>query len=238
LIAQALQGQGLPLDGPYLPGSWAYDPGLLTPYTHSPANAAAMLEEAGWTLAGDGSTRSREGQPLVLRLLSPDTPDQAAVAAQIAVQWAAIGVQSQVELLPPDVYRSRLQERSFDAALATVEPNNDPDLYDFWSQEAIVRGQNLSGWNNRLASEALEAGRRLTAADARRPYYEAFLRLFNEDLPAITLYQHVQSYALAEAVNQAELGVLTDARSRFATFAEWFLLFREVPAPCPPAGAA
>ena len=32
-----------------------------------------------------------------------------------------------------------------------IAPPSDPDLYDFWSQEAMVRGQNFPGWNNRRA---------------------------------------------------------------------------------------
>ncbi|MBP6788281.1 MAG: hypothetical protein KA170_11880, partial [Candidatus Promineofilum sp.] len=107
-----------------------------------------------------------------------------------------------------------------------------PDLYDFWSQEAIVRGHNYGGWNNRRASEALEAARQLLSPGERSVYYEAFLRQFDADLPALTLYQHVTSYALSDQVQQAEIGRLGRPRDRFATLPAWFLTFREVTVSC------
>ena len=68
-----------------------------------------------------------------------------------------------------------LGSRSFDAALLEIAPSADPDLYDFWSQEAIVRGQNYAAWNNRRASEALEAARQTLPQNERTVYYEACL---------------------------------------------------------------
>jgi ABC-type transport system substrate-binding protein len=109
----------------------------------------------------------------------------------------------------------------------------DPDLYDFWSQEALISGQGYAGWNHQRASEALENGRREWLMEDRRPYYDAFLRYFDEDLPALTLFQHVRTYALSAEVNQAEIGRIDRPRDRFDTFADWFLLYREVTVSCP-----
>ncbi len=126
-----------------------------------------------------------------------------------------------------------LAARDFDVALVEIAAGSDPDLYDFWSQEAIVRGQNYGGWNNRRASEALENGRKLWNRDERRPFYATFLRQFNNDLPAITLYQHVYTYALSQDVNQVEIGQISHPRDRYQNFADWFLLYRSVTISCP-----
>jgi ABC-type transport system substrate-binding protein len=130
-------------------------------------------------------------------------------------------------------FREALANRSFDVALADVTPPGDPDLYDFWSQEAVVRGQNYAGWNNRRASEALEQARQIWSDEQRLPLYQAFLGYYDSDLPALTLFQYVYNYGLSDAVHEAEVGLIENPRERYQTLASWFLLFREVLVGCP-----
>jgi peptide/nickel transport system substrate-binding protein len=178
LIDGALHGQGIALQGPYLPSSWAYNPAALTLYPHRPISATTLLEEKGWALAEGAALRRQDGEDLTLRLLFLEQPLQRSVAETIASQWADAGVG--VELVPVDeeVMTASLVGREFDVALTEVAPARDPDLYDFWSQEAIVKGQNYAGWSNRRASEALEQARQLWERAERQPYYDAFLRWF------------------------------------------------------------
>ena len=233
LIDAALNGQGIPLQGPYLPGSWAYNPGALTLYGSRPISATEFLEGAGWTLGEGERVRRQEGQLLLLRLLFPDTPAQRALAEALSAQWAEVGVAT--ELLPTtaNTYATALAEGEFDVALAEVRPPGDPDLYDFWSQEALIRGQNYAGWNSRRASEALEQARQLWEVSERRPYYDAFLQYFSSALPALTLYQHTYTYAVSDAVQRLDIGRIDHPRDRYETLADWFLVYRDVTVSCP-----
>lgn len=131
-----------------------------------------------------------------------------------------------------------LDEGSFDVALVDINTRGDPDLYDFWSQEAIVRGQNYGQWNNRRASEALEAARQILPRSERATYYESFLRQYAADVPALTLFQYVRTYILRDDVQQAEIGRVWEARDRFAGLSQWFLNFREVAVSCPVDGSS
>lgn len=231
LVDSVLNGQGIVFDGPYPPKHWAARPDLFTAYTYQPETAAALLDGAGWS--GEG-VRSREGTPLSLRLLALDQADHRAVAEEIARQWAAAGVDVQIVPAPGiDALRKSLSERAYDVALVEIAAPDDPDLYDFWSQEAMVRGQNFAGWNNRRASEALEAGRQVFPEGERAPYYEAFQRQFDADLPALTLYQHVSSYILRDDVQQAEVGLVWHPRDRYQSLPSWFLNYRDVTVSCP-----
>jgi peptide/nickel transport system substrate-binding protein len=233
LVDVALNGQGLVFDGPYLPGNWAYNPAVSSSRPYDPATAASLLDTADWTFPAAGQVRQKEGQPLSLRLLGLDSPTAQAVAETIRQQWAAVGVEAQITLAP-DVaaLRQLLADGAYDVALLSFTPPGDPDLYDFWSQEAIVRGQNYTGWNSRRASEALEQARQVWGERERRPLYDTFLRFFDQDLPALTLYQDVYTYALSPAVNEAEIGLIQRPRDRYKTLADWFLLFREVTVAC------
>lgn len=231
LIDGMLNGQGIVFEGPYLPENWAARPELMTAYSRQMETAGALLDAAGWTGPG---VRVREGQPLSVKLAVIDQPEQRAVAEAIAGQLAPAGFD--VQIIPQaniDSFLELLNGRDFDMALVEIAPTNDPDLYDFWSQEATVRGQNYGGWNNRRASEALEMGRQLSAQSERGPYYEAFLRHFDSELPALTLYQHTTTYVLSDSVNDAEIGRIWHPRDRYRTLSQWFINYRDVSVSCP-----
>ena len=233
LVDRALNGQGLVFEGPYPPTSWAYQPDALTAYSHRPLSATQTLEGAGWTLPEGGMVREGETETLVLRLLLLDEPQSRRVAGELASQWAAVGVNVDIDVVDAEAYTAALRARDFDVALVEIAMPGDPDLYDFWSQEAIVRGQNYAGWNHRRASEALEQARQLWDVGERRRYYEAFLQYFSNDLPALTLYQHAYTYAVGESVNELEIGRIDHPRDRYETLADWFLLYRDVAVACP-----
>lgn len=237
LLDRVLQGQGLPLEGPYVPRSWAYEATLLAPYPYQPETAVSLLESDGWTLGEGGTVRQRGEDLLRLRLLVLDDPVHRALAAAIASQWSELGVETEL-ITPPDsaAWQTALAERDFDAALVTIRPGLDPDLYDFWSQEAIIRGQNYAGWNDRRASEALEQARQTWGVAERRPFYRTFLRLYDEDLPALTLFQHVYTYGVSERVGGVEIGRIDSPRERFAALNRWFLHTSD--GPCPPSAAS
>lgn len=237
IIDQALSGQGLPLDGPYLPDSWAYNPFLFANYNYQPQESATALESLGWVIAEGSQFRSFEEEPLRLRILTPDDPTHVSMAGIIADQWADIGVDSEIMEVTPTRLDANLREREYDVALVDIEPINDPDLYDFWSQEAIINGQNYGGWNNRRASESLESARKLTTIEERRPYYETFLQHYEEDVPAFTLFQHVWSFGISDKVKDVEIGRIDSPRERYQSYPDWYLEFREAATICPEADA-
>ncbi len=234
LIDRALNGQGVPLTGPYLPDSWANNQAIFAEAGVNAANANELLNSAGWTLPEGTAVRQADGASFTVRLLALNTAVQQQVAQEVANQWAALGVDVVVETaVSVTDLREKLAARDFDVALVDITPSIDPDLYDFWSQEAIIRGQNYAGWNNRRASEALEAGRQVWGIGVRRPSYDTFLSIYADQVPAVTLYQHVYTYALSSEVNQAEVGPIYEPRDRYQTFASWFLLYRDVTVACP-----
>ncbi len=234
LIDLTLSGQGVQLTGPYLPSSWAYDSSLLTPYATNPVSATLALDEAGWLWPEGAETREKEGESLLLRLLVYDSPTNRKIAETLEARWRELGI-APLMLLYSDWrdYRRALVEGEFDVALVDVFPGGDPDLYDFWSQEAIVRGQNYAGWNRRRASEALEDGRRLWTPADREPYYETFLRYYAEDLPELTLFQHVYTYAISADIPGVSIGKIDGPRDRFSSLPDWILAYEDFTVLCP-----
>ncbi len=235
LLASGIAGQGIPFDGPYLPNSFAYDPNIPAAVTTNVISASDQLTAAGWvTLEGasPGSVREKDGEQLQLRLLARVSSDQQLLADFLAEMVQQLGVQVDLSVEPHEIYQQRLESGDFDMVLIDISPAADPDLYDFWSQEAIVRGQNYGYWNNRRASEALEAARQLWNPDERNQFYRAFLQFYQEDVPALTLYQHVSNYAVSEQLLGVDIGRVVTPRDRYLTFPQWHTQLADQPIPC------
>ena len=180
LVDNVLNGQGLPLEGPYLPSNWAYNPTLLTAYSYQPTMATSLLDAAGWGLLEGTAVRQQGDTVMSLRLLSGNDAQSQALTRGVVVDWSAMGLDVVVETaVSPEDFQEKLASRGFDVALVDISGTGDPDLYDFWSQEAIIRGQNYGGWNNRRASEALEHGRKTWPIDERKLFYNTFLRQYH-----------------------------------------------------------
>jgi ABC-type transport system substrate-binding protein len=178
--------------------------------------------------------RENGGERLILRFLVYDTPTNRALAAAVETQLEQAGAAPLLSLFSDwRDYRRALADGEFDLALVDVDAPGDPDLYDFWSQEAIIRGQNYAGWNRRRASEALEDGRRAWTVAERKPFYEAFLRLYSEDLPEVTLFQHIYTYAVRDSIEGVEIGRIDDTRDRYASLASWIVAYENLAVLCP-----
>lgn len=223
LISQALNGQGLPLEGPYLPQSLAYDPQTSLLYPHSLDTAAQLLDTAGITSTVPGGQRQFTEGNFVLRLVALNTPANRALTTALETQWQAAGVGLTATFLDLATLETTLTAGEFDVALVEIEPPHDPDLYDFWSQEAMIDGRNYAGWSNRRASEALESARQLWNQDERVAYYRAFLKYFADTLPAVTLYQHIYSYGVSEQIQGVDIGRIETLTDRYLSLPNWYI---------------
>ncbi len=92
-IAQAIFGGESPVaTGPLTAATFGYDPSLAERYPHNPNEAAALLEEAGWTDSDGDGVRDRGGQPLALDAVLMTWGSVPEVAQLLASQWAEVGV--------------------------------------------------------------------------------------------------------------------------------------------------
>ncbi len=226
LIDAALRGQGVPATGPILPRNWAYNPSQSYP-AYNPAQAAALLDEAGWIDADGDGIRDNNGQPLAFTLLTSNDRTQRRVAEQLARQWRQAGILVTVENAGNTLLQ-RLTTRQFQAALIDIDLLGDPDLYRFWHQTQIAAGQNFAGWDNTPASEALELGRTQLKRTDRIQYYYEFQRIFAAETPALILYYPVYTFALHNTVKNVQLTPIYSSADRFKNFSDWYLLTERV----------
>ena len=229
LINSFLQGQAIIADGPVLPNSWAYYDGT-EHFQYDPETSVSLLKGEGYVLpAGGGDVREKEGTKLSFTMMHPDDATHTKIAETIRDEWAAIGVQVQLQAVPYDkLVLDSLASRAYQAALVDLNLSRtpDPDPYPFWHQAEAAGGQNYAQWDNRAASEYLEQARVTADYALRAKLYRNFQVVFAKELPALPLFVPVYTYGVDSQVKGVQVGALYEPSDRLATFSSWYLLTR------------
>lgn len=228
IVSEMLSGQGLVIDSPIIPGTWAHKE-YLSGYAHDQEAAKKLLEEEGWKeLMGDDEPRFKGGQRLEFTLLTSDEAGRLEVAQMLAEQWAAVGVQVTVTSTSPSEVHAALESRDFEAALVHVALPGDPDPYPFWHESQADRGQNYAGLTHRRISEALERARVTVDRERREALYDEFQELFVQEVPSLLLYVPIYTYGVDERIKGVQIGPLMHPSDRFRTLPNWWIVHRRV----------
>jgi peptide/nickel transport system substrate-binding protein len=176
---------------PLLMGQLGYDPSLVQASFNLKA-AQSALDADGWKPGNDG-WRSKDGKPLAFTLVAANTSENKMVTKRLQEQWKVLGVRLNIQLQNGSDFQSTLTYHSYDAILNGITIGVDPDVFVYWdSSQADVRSShrlNLSEYKNTTADAALEAGRTRIDSGLRVIKYKPFLQAWQQDAPAIGLYQ-------------------------------------------------
>lgn len=180
-----------PVNEPLLMGQLGYNPAYQQlPY--DPGKAIQELAADGWEV-GEGGLRYKNDLPLSFGLYAPNDSESANVAKLLRHQWRAIGANVQLYLQDNTTFQATVAYHSYDALLYSISIGVDPDVFVYWdSSQADVRSPtrlNFSEWNNATADAALEAGRTRTDPALRAIKYQPFLQAWQQEAPALGLYQ-------------------------------------------------
>lgn len=230
LIAEALRGQALPLYGPLLPTSWAYNPAV-EEAAHNPEQARALLADAGWADTDGDGVRDKEGRALRVEIACLNTPQDVRVAQALATQWQEIGARVAVTpLAAGELANGYLRPRAFQAVLYHwLDITPDPDMYPFWhSTQATDPGQNFAQFKNRDADEIMEQARRTPDTVLRQELYAHLQEILRDEAPAVFLYQPVYTMGVRDTVQNVTLGPVHSASDRFQSIAGWYMETRRV----------
>lgn len=208
---------------PLLIGQVAYDPGLAQA-GHDLKAARSALDSLGWRTNQEGQRR-KNGQPLSIRLTIANTPEYRIVTDQLKRQWHKLGVQLEIERLEPDQFQDALKQHNYQALLNGISIGVDPDVFVYWdSSQADVRSNsrlNFSEYNNPTADVSLEAGRTRLDPAIRAVKYKPFLQVWQQDNPALALYQPRISYITQDYVSGLTDQAVNTAADRFHNVHNW-----------------
>lgn len=231
LIESTLFGQGVVANGLLSPGHWAYTPEVKR-YPYDLAAAQTLLDQAGWIDSDGDGVRDKDGKPFAFILLVKDDLLHQQIGAQLAADWAKIGVRADVQAVPfSGLVADFLAPHTFEAALTDWNQVGDPDPFPQWHSSQIEgNGQNYTGWQNAEADQLMETARQTTDEAERQALYARFQAIFAEELPSLPLFHPLYTYGVSTRVNNVQVGALNTPAERFSSFADWYIDSRRVPA--------
>lgn len=196
MIRKELASSAEAFDLPFMKGQVSGVMPTVQPY--SPTKAAEILDTAGWKL--NGETRQKDGQNLILNVVTTKGSDYERALQQLAGQWRKIGVDVQTTVVDrkdptQNFVQNVLQPRNYDVLINELTVGADPDVYAYWHSSQVGKsGLNLSNYNSVVADDALAGARSRNEPALRDLKYITFAKQWLDDVPAIGLYQSTMSY--------------------------------------------
>jgi peptide/nickel transport system substrate-binding protein len=208
---------------PLLADQFAYNP-IYAQAPYDLSAASKQLTADGWTPGPDG-IRVKAGQPLGFTLTVADTAENHLVAGMLQKQWQALGVQMTLQYLDAVDFQSALTYHDYTAVLNGISIGIDPDVFVYWasSQASITAANdlNFSEYKNPIADASLEGGRTRLNPLLRTIKYQPFLQAWQQDAPALGLYQPRLLYLTNGLVSGLQPGPLTSSADRFNNVQNW-----------------
>ncbi|MCG8670610.1 MAG: ABC transporter substrate-binding protein, partial [Pseudomonadales bacterium] len=169
-----------------------YFTGDLKPLTYNQEEAGQLLDEAGWVLV-DGK-RVKDGRPLSFEIVSnagSGYREQYMLAIQQDLRL--IGVNVEIALLEPGLYRKRFQFRDFDAMLGKFLSGTQPDMSPIFRSNSPFNLASWTGVDDLLeeiaAAQPSEVAALLDRIEAR----------FQEELPWTMLFEGMSIAASSDS---------------------------------------
>lgn len=223
-ILKSLNGRFISVDSPLLKGQLGYHQDI-TQRQYDPEQADKALNKLGWKKAEDGWRYDKDGNKLTLVMTTQDSDYYPKVAEIIKEQWAAQGINLEVQLVDESAIQSNnIIPHNYQIFLSGIEIGHDPDVYVFWhSSQAGVGGFNLSEYKSDTADAALENGRTRTDDDLRDAKYLPFLQAWAEDAPAVGIYQPTYVYVQQGRAEGYEPSLITAPEERYNNVRNWYV---------------
>jgi ABC-type transport system substrate-binding protein len=219
-VDAATGGEGTPIYGPVLPGSWGDDPDLPRP-ARDTAAARRLIEEAGWTLATD-DTYAKEGVRLAAEILVRGSrEDRVKMADLIASQARDCGMDLGGRQLADDAYDSFFNyphdipgtNAPFHLVLSGWSGGPDPDMASIYASSAITdaahpRGEgasaNFGGFSDPAFDRLIAAGKATYDQAERTRIYRQAQEELAAQVPAVFLWAYNSYDALRSAVTTVD----------------------------------
>ncbi len=207
---------------PLLSGQLGYDKSLAQA-GFNPVQARTVLDKAGWALGTDG-IRQKGTQKLTINLVVAADSEYAGVAQMLRRQWHAVGADVRLDAEDAQSFQASLSSHNYDALLYGIAIGVDPDVFVYWdSSQTDPRSSrlNLSLYKSATADAALEAGRTRLDPTLRAIKYKPFLQAWQQDVPAVGLYQPRYLYIAHEKVYGLDSEFINTATDRFENVQNW-----------------
>ena len=190
IISGVLLNLGKPANGPYKPGTWAYNDQVKI-YNYNPQKARELLSAAGWTTMNQDGILEKNGKPFTFEIVVNQGNETRQKCAEIIQrQLKEVGISVKIRVLEWSAFVTDfINKRRFDAVILGWTIPLDPDAYDVWhSSKTKPEELNFISYKNPEVDEMLEKGRSTFDQKERKKYYDRFQEILAEDQPYTFLY--------------------------------------------------
>lgn len=190
---------------PDTPPAGSYDASLENSWHADPAQAVALLEEAGWTEVGsDGIRVNAAGEKLALNWILSTTADQRDVLAQaVQAEVAKVGIGLEINVLDSATYRTVRRDEGYHiGSNGAYQADADVIRNRLHSFAADYNGNllSLSGLENEEVDELFRLGAEEVDQSLRGQYYRHIQQLNAENQWVLPFYVAKTFYASAANV--------------------------------------
>lgn len=187
------------------PLDWVHTTDGVPTYGFDPKRAAALLDEAGWTVGAKGMRANAKGEPLAIELMTTAGNRTRELVEQVlADYWKRIGIETRIRNEPARVFFGETVTKRKYTGLAmfawlsapehlprtTLHSESIPTQANNWS------GQNDTGFRNAEMDRLIDATEIELDRDKRKALWAEMQTLYATELPAIPLYFRAESYVL------------------------------------------
>lgn len=229
LIDEALSGEGIISYSPVPEGFIGYTEDI-NKYNFDPIKAKSVLDEAGFKDSDNDGIREKKDTKAEFTLITTDWPEYVKTAELLKKQWAAIGVNLNLQKENVGtIAQEYIRPRNYEALLYGEIVGNDPDPYPFWhSGEARDPGLNLALFKNEKADKLLVNSRKEFDTQKRTDGYKEFQKILTEEMPAIFLYNPVHLYLTTSKLKGLSIEKIIVPAERFSNVNEWHVKTKRV----------
>ncbi|HSX47149.1 MAG TPA: ABC transporter substrate-binding protein, partial [Patescibacteria group bacterium] len=213
----------VPVKEPLLIGQLGYNP----IYAQSPFNLSAAKQKLmsdGWTSFKKG-VRQKNNQFLNFTLVAANTTENQTVTKILKSNWQKLGVNLTIQLQNQTDFQQSLTYHDYDAVLTSITIGSDPDVFVYWdSSQADIRSANrlnLSEYKNPIVDVAVESGRTRIDPTERIIKYQSLLSQWQQDTPAVGLFQPRLLYLTNGPVGAIDNQSLNTSIDRFDNVQDW-----------------
>jgi len=161
--------------------------------------------------------------PLPISLTLLDTPLQKTKADELKTKLAEQNVQLELKTLSAVALQDALDAKDYELLLYGFDFGFDRDPYAFWHSSQID-AKNYAGWADKKSDILLEDARMLIEPDKRNAKYDQFFQTVASEYLAVFYDPVSYNFSVkSDSVKGVTKPEGTQAFSRFAKIAEWFV---------------
>lgn len=227
IINGVLDGKGVSVYSPFLPGMIGYSSDIKTDFDLE--KARKLLDENGWKTGEDG-IRKKSNDRLEINLVTTDWEELSKTAEILRSQWEKIGAKVNVTSLSiSDIQQNYIKPREYEALLFGQVLSADPDPFSFWhSSQKKDPGLNLSLFGKDDTDKLIDDGRTEFDPEKRNQLYLEFQKKLAEETPAIFLYSPSYIYPVNKSVQGIGIETLISPSKRFCDISHWYMKTKRI----------